>query len=192
MSKIFWMIIILSLILIVGCTQTIDSPGILETAPERTLGDSNNPETNNEGSSWMTLTLKDLNSGQSFKLTDFQGKKILLESFAVWCPVCTSQQRNIKKLHEELGDGFVSIALDTDPNEDEDLVKNHAQSNEFDWRYAVAPKAMTQALVDEFGIGIVSAPSAPMILICEDGSTRFLQRGLKSVNELKEELENGC
>lgn len=143
-------------------------------------------------SDWHTASLKDVNSGQEFKVSDFRGKKVLVESFAVWCPVCKKQQENIKELHEEIGDEVISISLDTDPNEDEQIVSDHAKANGFNWRYAVAPKEMTQSLVNEFGIIVASAPSAPVILVCEDGSSRLMKRGIKSVEELKRELETGC
>ena len=48
------------------------------------------------------------------------------------------------------------------------------------------------ALIDEFGFGVVNAPSEPIILVCKDQSTRFLKRGLKSTSELQEEIKKGC
>ena len=144
-----------------------------------------------ELSPWMTAELKDVRTGETFTVAGFD-RPVLVESFAVWCPLCTKQQNNIKKLHEELGDSFVSIALDTDPNEDEAIVKEHAKSNGFDWRYSVAPKELTQALVDQFGLGVVNAPRAPVVLVCEDQSTRLLPGGVKSPDELKGEMAKGC
>ena len=138
--------------------------------------------------SWTERELKDVKTQEIFKISDFFGKPILVESFAVWCPVCTSQQKEIKNLHEEVGDSVVSIALDTDPNEDEARVKEHLDRNGFDWYYAVAPIEVTEALIKEFGPGIVSAPSAPVILICEDGIKRKLRNGVKNADELKKEI----
>lgn len=64
-------------------------------------------------------------------------------------------------------------------------MRAHVESNGFDWLYAVSPIKVTEALIDEFGVGIVSAPSVPMILICPDGSREKLPGGVKSVSELK-------
>ena len=149
----------------------------------------NNGETN---TIWVDTELTDVQSGETFHISDFKGQKILLESFAVWCPTCTQQQKEIKKLHQELGDTFVSISLDTDPNEDVTIIQEHIDRNGFDWHYAISPRELTQSLIDEFGIGVVNAPSAPVVLICEDQSTHYLGRGLKLVDELKEELEVNC
>ncbi len=141
-----------------------------------------------EETSWINFELKDVRTQQTFKISDFQNRPILLESFAVWCPVCAKQQDEIKKLHEELGDSFISISIDTDPNEDEARVRGHIESKGFDWYYAVSPSEMTQSLIKEFGPEIVSAPSAPVILICPDGNFRKLGSGVKKVEELKEEI----
>ncbi|MBI2043731.1 redoxin family protein [Candidatus Pacearchaeota archaeon] len=119
---------------------------------------------------WINAELKDVRTGENFKISDFNGKKVLLESFAVWCPTCTKQQIEIKKLHSEVGDSIVSISLDMDPNEDESKILKHIEENGFEWYYAVSPIEMTQLLIDEFGNSIINAPSAPMVLICENGN----------------------
>ena len=142
--------------------------------------------------SWIDFELKDIATGKTFKISDFNNKPVLLESFAVWCPTCTKQQRIIKDLHKEVGDSVVSISIDTDPNEDESRVLGHINNNGFNWYYAIAPVEMTKSLINQFGIGIVNAPAAPMVLICADGNVRKLGSGVKSVETLKIEISKGC
>ena len=108
----------------------------------------------------------------------------MLESFAVWCPTCLAQQKEMKKLVETEGGTIVHISLDTDPNEDEARVKEHLERNGLDWYFAISTEELTNALIDEFGLRFVSAPTAPVVLICQDQSTRFLGRGVKSVDRL--------
>jgi hypothetical protein len=141
---------------------------------------------------WRDIPLRDVISGESFRISDFEAQTVLLESFAVWCPTCTKQQEEVRKLHEQIGDGVISISLDVDPNEDENLVREHAMRNGFDWLYAVAPPELTRALIDQFGTAIVAAPSAPMILICRDEEGRLLKRGVKRADKLREEIQRGC
>ncbi len=141
---------------------------------------------------WADIKLKNVNTGKNFTISDFEGKPVLIETFAVWCPTCTKQQKEIKRLHEELGDSFVSISLDVDPNESGKLVKKHASKNGFGWYYAVAPPELTKLLIKQFGTAIVNAPSAPVIIICEDHEARLLKRGVKSSEQLKIELEKEC
>ena len=180
----FALILFLSLIVFVsGCSQpTTNTVPITDSSPT--------PST--QIPAWMNIELKDVLTQETFKIADFKGKSVLIESFAVWCPTCTAQQRITKEMREEEGNSVVHISLDTDPNEKESTVQNHANSNGFDWFYVVSPSDFTQQLIDEFGLGVVSAPSVPMILICEDQSFRFLGRGLKSSDTLKAEIIAGC
>lgn len=142
---------------------------------------------------WRDFPIRDALTGETVRISDFEGTTVLLESFAVWCPTCTRQQQEIRKLHEAVGGDVVSISLDVDPNETEAMVRQHAASNGFDWIYAVAPPELTRALMREFGTAIVAAPSAPVVLICEDQSdARLLGRGVKRANRLIEEIERGC
>ena len=140
----------------------------------------------------LNIELKDIRTQETFKISDFSNKPVLLESFAVWCPTCTRQQQEIKKLHDEIGDEVISISLDTDPFEDESIILQHLNSNGFNWYYAISPVELTQALIDEFGVDIVNAPQAPVVLICDGEKARQLGSGIKSVDKLKEEIEKGC
>lgn len=142
-------------------------------------------------SDWKDIELVDISTGKTFKISDFKGKPVLLESFAVWCPTCKRQQDEIKKLHEEDA-SIVSVSLDTDPNEDEKKVVEHAKKYGYDWHFVVSPVSLTRELIDEFGTQVVNAPSAPVILICEDQSARLLKRGVKSVDTLRQEIQKGC
>ncbi|MCK5660026.1 MAG: redoxin family protein [Methanosarcinales archaeon] len=141
---------------------------------------------------WANIELTDVATGESFKLSDFKGKPILVESFAVWCPTCLQQQKITEKLKSTEGDAIIHVSLDTDPNEDEAKIKEHIETHGFDWYYAVSPIELTTALMDEFGQSVVFAPGAPVILICEDGSARLLKKGVKSANVLLSEVKKGC
>jgi len=137
------------------------------------------------GESWKTIELVDISTEDTYTMNEFVGKPILLESFAVWCPTCTRQQKKIRDLHEEVGDSVISISLDTDVNEDEEKVRQHIEDNGFGWIYSVSSNEMNLALNEEFGSGIFNAPSAPIVLICGDGRFRMLDSGVKEVPELK-------
>ncbi len=142
--------------------------------------------------SWKDIALDDVKTGETFTISGFSGKSVLLETFAVWCPTCKRQQDEIQKLHEELGDSVVSVSVDVDPNEDESKVLEHLDRYGYDWRYAVADNEFTQDLINDFGINVVNAPSAPVIMVCENGDTRLLDFGVKTSDELKSDLETGC
>lgn len=183
MKNIFSILAILALSLMIiganGCGQTTETTtDTSETAKETTHAED-----------WKNIELTDVLTGDTFKISDLEGKPILLESFAVWCPTCRKQQDKVKELHEEIGDSIVSISIDVDPNEDAQQVIDHANRNEFDWIFTISPTSLTQSLIDEFGVSIINAPSAPIILICPDQSqARLLKRGVKSSAELKEAI----
>ncbi len=174
------LILTLSLtVALLGCARTTNNP------PDSGGAKSDAP------SPWMHIELTDALTGETFKISDFKGTPVLLETFAVWCPTCTKQQREIKKLHEAIGDNVISISVDTDPSEDADKVTEYAERNAFSWRFAIDANDFARELVDEFGVNVVNAPAAPIVLIDEDLQAKLLRFGVKSADELKKDVENG-
>jgi len=192
--------------LVIGILVAVILVGIIffsasDSESKKVIDESGNSDTSGESSAtatgevpaWMDLELEDVRTGEIYRIGDFKGKPVLIEGFAVWCPTCTKQQKEVKKFHEEVGDSVISISLDTDPNEDKLRVLEHVKQNEFGWFYSVSPVELTQSLIAEFGVGVVNAPSVPMILICEDGNFKKLGGfGVRDVDELKEEIARGC
>lgn len=137
---------------------------------------------------WREVPLEDVSTGETFTVAELE-KPVLVETFAVWCPTCTRQQKEVQELHRQ--SGITSVSLDTDPNEDAAKIRQHLNRHGFDWRYAVAPSELTRSLVREHGRVMVNPPSAPMVLVCENG-TRKLPTGVKPASKLQEEVEKGC
>jgi peroxiredoxin len=72
------------------------------------------------------FSAKDL-SGQEISLKQFQGKIVLLDFWASWCPPCISELPDMKSLHEKYdGKDFVivSVSLDTELSKCESFVKD--------------------------------------------------------------------
>ncbi len=137
---------------------------------------------------WRSYNLTEVESGEEFTIESLE-KPLLIESFAVWCPTCTRQQQEIKKLHEN--SNITSVSLDVDPNEDQSQILEHKQNNNFDWRYAISPTELTRTLASEFGNSVANPPSAPVILVCENESRR-MENGVKTSSKLMNEVEEGC
>lgn len=138
---------------------------------------------------WRNVTLQDVNTGEEFRISELD-KPLYIETFAVWCPTCTNQQQEFKKLHEDTN--ITSISLDVDPQEDAEQIRRHTEENGFDWRYAVSPSNMTRALISDFGTTVSNPPSAPVILVCEDSSRRITESGVKTASKLEQEARRGC
>lgn len=165
----------------------VDNPRNTEEIAVEEIADTETQEDTINKALWRTTELTDVRTGETFTVDQFD-KPVILESFAVWCPTCTRQQKEIRELHQDIGDDAISISLDTDPNEDRQKVLDHITANNFDWYYAVAPKEVTQSLIDEFGFSVANAPSAPVVIIDENKNARLLKSGVKSSSELKGEL----
>jgi len=90
---------------------------------------------------FFDVSLTNVNTGESFKISDFAGKVVLIEDLAMWCPNCKKQQEQVKILNEALGmhSDLISIGFDVDPNENAADLKKYNDSNGFDWVYAVPP-----------------------------------------------------
>ena len=145
-----------------------------------------------EAPAWFGASFKDLRSGETFTINDFQGKVILVETMAVWCSTCYKQQQEIKALHELLGmrDDFVSVSLDIDPNEDETVLARYTQqNNEFDWRYAIAGSDVTREIGKMYGDQFLNPPSAPVLVIDRHGVAHPLPFGVKSAEDLNKVIQ---
>lgn len=47
--------------------------------------------------------------GEERKLSDYRGKKVILNMWATWCPPCREEMPDMQQLHEQYGDGDVAI-----------------------------------------------------------------------------------
>ena len=139
---------------------------------------------------WRAVPLTDVVTDETFTVAGFEGQPVLLEFFAVWCPVCTSQQEVLREVTDRLDD-LVVVSLNTDPNEDAERIRDHLSNHEgFDWRYAVAPSRMTRSLIDRFGSVIANPPAAPVVRVCPNGDATLLERnGVKPADDLVAAVE---
>jgi thiol-disulfide isomerase/thioredoxin len=141
-------------------------------------------------SDWLSTSLTDVLTDETFTLDGFDSP-VLMQNFAVWCSTCAAQEANLDSLRQAV-DEVVLVNINVDQNEDATKVRQHAEQNGYDWRWAVPPGSFTRTLVETFDRSIVVPPNAPIVMICPDGSYRRLTDGVKSVEKLKTELDTGC
>jgi len=157
-----------------------------ETTAAKTTAGSNDTEP-----VWYTEQLTDARTGETFTIAELNADgPVLLETFAIWCSNCQRQQVELQTFHEQAPDDVTTVALDVDPNEDRSAVADHAEENDFDWRYAVSPPAVTQSLIGEFGRSITVPPQVPMVRICPGGETTRLPDGHKPTDDLLSALDS--
>lgn len=56
--------------------------------------------------------------GDEVKLSDFKGKKVLLNFWATWCPPCKKEIPDIQKFYETADKNMVILAVNIDPEND--------------------------------------------------------------------------
>ncbi|MGQ0608151.1 MAG: TlpA family protein disulfide reductase [Chloroflexota bacterium] len=155
---------------------------------EAPAGDSASTEDHAAG--LLSLELMDVRSGDHFTLGELSAERpVLLETMAIWCTTCLSQQREVVKAHA-LAD-FHSVGINVDPNEDAGDLAEYADREGFDWRFVKADAELVKLLTDRYGFGVTNPPSTPTFVIA-DGEVRALEFGrVRSANELVAELGAG-
>jgi thiol-disulfide isomerase/thioredoxin len=139
---------------------------------------------------WRNTPLEDVTTGEEFTIGEFSVPTIV-HTYATWCSTCRRQHQEFVSLHEELGDEIVLIDLNVDSGENADTVREHAERNGYDWRFAVLSDPVTEALVDEFGREVVSPPQSPIVLLCPDDSTHVLDKVTQAA-DLTSEIREQC
>jgi cytochrome oxidase Cu insertion factor (SCO1/SenC/PrrC family) len=140
---------------------------------------------------WFDMELVDVQTGETFKMSDYKGKVVLLETMAIWCPNCIVQSNEIRNLHKLLGnpDDLVSVSLDVDVNEDSASLKEYASNYGFGWHFAVASLEVARALGNLYTAEYLNPPLAPMLVIDREGNVHHLEYGIKDVEKLRKFIE---
>jgi thiol-disulfide isomerase/thioredoxin len=143
-----------------------------------------------ENPNWYGVSFIDAASGAPFSINDFRGKVVLVETLAMWCTNCLSQQKQELVLHGLLGDrnDFINIGLDIDSNEKLSDLKAYIASNGFNWTYAIATPDVTREFGNLYGNQFLNPSSTPMLIIDRSGKVHPLPFGIKSAKELMNEL----
>ena len=58
--------------------------------------------------------LKNL-AGETIKLSDYRGKKIMLNFWATWCPPCKEEMPDMEKFYQQADEDVVILAVNIDP-----------------------------------------------------------------------------
>jgi len=135
---------------------------------------------------WFDVTMVDVRTGQTFTINDLQGNVVLVETLAMWCSSCLTQQVQVKALHDRLTDvdDFVSVGLDIDVNENADDLKLYTDNNGFDWLYTIAPVAVAREISNLYGAQFLNPPSTPILVIDKSGQVHLMPFGFKSADDL--------
>lgn len=83
------------------------------------------------------------------------------------------------------------MALEVDENGDAEAVRGRAEATGNQAaRWAISPKALTDALVDEFGPSVIVPPTAPIIVIDADQTrAELMGAGPKSADSINRAVD---
>lgn len=134
---------------------------------------------------WMTLPLTNARTGETMTLADLKGKTVFVETMATWCPNCRTQLGNVKAAAAANSNPdvvFVAISVETDLAPEQ--LAQYADSNGFDWFFAVSSPELLVELVNAFGQTIANPPATPHFVIKADGTVGQLVTGFENSDQI--------
>jgi thiol-disulfide isomerase/thioredoxin len=174
-------------------TAELMSPTAMPSQPTASTGPASEPSANASPDApavaltqaWATAPLVDVATGEAFRIADHAGKVVILETMAIWCSNCRTQQADVQAALARLpADDVVYVVLDVDPNEDGASLAGYRVDNGFEGRYAVAGADVARALAADFGDQFLNPPSTPMLIIGTDGTVTRTEFGHKSADDI--------
>ena len=169
------------IVFLTGCItsdQGVPSSHPTDTSKDQSLNKSS-------GTSWLTMPITDAVTGKETTIADLasSGKPVIMHTFAVWCPACSMQLRETKKLNQNNPNQFIILGVDIDPRENTAQVKSHIEKNKFDGMYVTASQEFTRSLIGTVGSQVVQ--SLPQTVIIKNQSVTYIGDGVFPENNLK-------
>ncbi|MFZ7942279.1 MULTISPECIES: redoxin domain-containing protein [Bacillaceae] len=106
--------VVLVTLLTVAIVQAMDKK---TEGPETSNPVSANKEGLSIGAKAPDFELKTL-TGETVKLSDLKGKKVMLNFWATWCGPCKAEMPEMEQFSKEIGDDTVILAVNIDPQLD--------------------------------------------------------------------------
>ncbi len=125
-----------------------------------------------------SFTLKNL-AGEEIALTDYKGRKIMLNFWATWCPPCKEEMPAMEKFYKRHSGDVEILAINLDPQND---VKAFAEKNELSFPILLDESGTTQQIYQ-----IISIPTT--FIIDEKGVILKKHIGSMSYEQMEELLK---
>lgn len=114
-------------------------------------------------------------TGESVKLSDLRGKKVLLNFWATWCPPCKAEMPEMQAFYEETKDDVAILAVNLDPNND---VAGFAKEGGYTF-----PIVLDQSDEVKNTYGILSIPTT--FFLDEKGKITHTFMGKMTIDDMK-------
>lgn len=125
------------------------------------------------------FTLTDTN-GNTFSLSDFRGKVVVLDFMATWCGPCEEEISDLKVVQQNFGNDVVIISIDVDTSETIGELETFKDEHGATWRFAID----TANISPEYGVTAIPH----LVIIDKNGNVRFTHIGTTSSSTLINEI----
>jgi thiol-disulfide isomerase/thioredoxin len=175
-----------------ACGGSVERPDAEATAAPRTApgidsGQATDPPAGSgvADRAWATSELVDVATGETFRIADYAGRVVIVETMAIWCSSCRVQQDSVETALRRIPANRVAyVLLDVDPNEDAESLAAYRAQRGYTGRYAIAPREVAVALAEDFSDQFLSPPSTPIAIVATDGTVTRTDFGQKSPDEI--------
>lgn len=156
-------ILIIAILAIMGAAYTFYSKNKTQSLATPTQQSTTSDQTSpNSKVMAPDFTLKDLN-GKDVKLSDYNGKIVILNFWATWCTYCRQEMPDFNDLNKELEKDNEAVIIAVNNQESSDTVKEYLTKNNIDLNVLLdTDGSVTQAY------GITGFPTT--FFINKDGS----------------------
>ncbi|MBY8914275.1 redoxin domain-containing protein [Bacillus sp. YC2] len=133
-----------------------------------------------EGMKAPDFTLETL-SGENSSLSDYKGKKVLLNFWATWCKPCRQEMPDMQELQKEYPDVAVVAVNFTSSEKNSQTVKSFAGTYHLTF----------PILIDKIGVNadfnVLSYPTT--YILDENGTIQHIRVGTMTKKEMKQKLD---
>jgi len=148
---VIFLLIALSFTLLIGCSSSENEP--LEEPSdnvEEPLEESEETEEEEEPVNAPNFELEGID-GETYELNAFQGKKVIVNFWATWCPYCVEEMPDLTKLADTYSDDLVVLAVNVD--ESESKINSFLENNtDVDLNILLDPKGRTASAYGANGL----------------------------------------
>jgi len=128
------------------------------------------------------FTLTDVD-GNTFRLSDQQGKVVVLEFMQTTCPACLQENPNLRQLRSRFGSDVVMVTISVNPTGDtDDILRDYRNQNLVGWT-AIGDKSQ---IYQSYAIQVTPT----IFIIDKNGYIKYEHVGLTEATVLIDEVES--